>query len=865
MKQTLLWIAAAGCLVGAFAGCSRVPSKDEENGNRLLRSAGSLMDRGLFSPARDSATRALEFFRNANADDGVGTAEQTLGDIESAEAGFDKALEYFAASTGHYRSAGDKIGIRAVTLSVMDIYTRMGLEEEALNRGQEALRLAHVSRDKEAIEEFGAALLPLARTLNNRDLEDQLIDDQQRDADSTGDRKRLCWIRDQMGLRSLGRGDAVTAVQRFIEARDTAEQAGDTARAVPILIHLARAYEASGNLPDALSTYIAALPLAERSHADLLQRQEIFFRTGNALLSAKRNAEAVGYFQSALGISRERGDELARRYAMLQLANALRLVDLAAALPIVRQALEGLDDGAPPALLAYAYGTDGLCALAANQPVDALASFQRAADATEREWSHTGNDLYADCRRTVVGPGRTPWHDEEIDLLTRMGRNDDALTVALRRSGWLLFRDLDRIRPIVGDASLQAMIDRWHLVRARCNGAEEQLNRSWSSSAGAREQAALVSRVLTETGSEARSLSADIIAARRSIGSYVSPRSVSGQELKRMLPDGTILILYLASSRSLEAFVVGRQVFSVHSVSIARPLLAARCSSFADQLRLLATSVDSLTEYKPKQIAQALTDQASALYEIAVRPIERDIAQARTLLIAEGNDIPFLPVSVLRRGGSAGTSLLERYPVAYVYPSVLVSGSMNDPIINRVVAFGSSGTSGRDAEYELRDIKVTFKDAAFHFDPRASLTELNGEQADLAHLAFDVHWDGLRPANSYVSMFDPTSEVIKKRPVGELVEMPAFPAVVVYNLSTDASIAAGQLAMLPIGAGSKIVIMNCAGTGRKSTKSFVDAFSTELRGAKGVSEAYRSALLGIIRRPDVLPVFWMPFVLWMNP
>ncbi len=865
MKQTILRMAAVGCVAGIVAGCSRVPSKDEEIGNRILRNAAPLMDRGLFAAARDSGSRALEYFHSANSDEGIGTAEQMLGDIESAEAGFDKALEFYASSTGHFRSAGDKIGMRAVTLSVMDLYVRMGMEEEALSRGQEALRLARVSHDKEAFEEVGEALVPLARTLNIRDLEDQLLGDQQRDADSTSDRKRSSWVKDQTGLSALNRGDAVTAVRRFIEARDIAEHAGDTVSAVPILLHIARAYEASGNLPDALSTYLAALPLAERSHADPGLQQEILFRIGNALLAAKRNAEAVGYYQSALSLSKERGDELARRYALLQLANVLRLVDPPAALPIVRQALEGLDDGAPPSLAAYAYGIDGLCDLAANQPVDALTSFQHAADATELEWSHAEADLYADCRRAVVGSARTPWHDEEIDLLTRMGKNDDALTVALRRSAWLLFRDLDRIRPTVGDASLQAMVDRWHAMRARCNGAEEQLCRSWSSSAGAREQAAIVSRALTQTANEAHALSGDIIASRRSMGCFVSALSPSGQELKRMLPDGTVLILYVATSRSLASFVVGRQMLSVHSVSSTRPQLAARCAEFSDQLRMLAMRADSLTEYKPKVLAQKLTDEASALYETVVRPMERDLATARSLLIAEANDVPFLPVSVLRRGGIAGTSLIERFPVAYVFPSLLQKGTLNDPIVNRIVAFGSSGNSGRDAEYELRDIKVTFKEAEFHFDPRANLAELVSAQADLAHLAFDIHWDATRPANSYVSMFDPTSEVVKKRPIGDFVGIPAFPAVAVYNLSTDASDAAGRFATIPFGAGSKIVILNCAGTGRKSTKGFVDAFSGELHGAKGVCEAYRSALLGIIRRNDALPVFWMPFMLWMNP
>ena len=634
---------------------------------------------------------------------------------------------------------------------------------------------------------------------------------------------------------------------------------------MPILIHLGRAYEASGNLPDALSTYFSALPLAERSHADRAVQQEILFRTGNALIAAKRNAEAVGYFQAALGVSKERGDELARRYALLQLANALRLVNPQAALPIVRQALDGLNDGAPPSLAAYANGVDGLCALAANQPVDALASFHQAAEVTELEWSHAEGDLFADCRRAVLGRGRAPWHDEEIDLLTRMGRNDDAVTVALRRSAWLLFRDGDRIRPTVGDASLQAMVDRWHAMRALCNGAEEQLCRSWSSSAGAREQAAQVSRVLTQTANEAHTLSEDIIASRKSLGCFVSGRAPSGQELKRLLPEGTVLILYVATSRSLISFVVGRQMLSVHTVSGTQVQFGARCSAFTDQLRILAMRADSLTDYKPKQLAQAVTDEASKLYELVVRPVDRDLTTARSVLIAEANDVPFLPVSVLRRGGTVGTSLIERFPVAYVFPSLLQSGSINDPIVNRIVAFGSSGTSGRDAEYELRDIKVTFKEAGFHFDPRANLSELNSEQADFAHLALDLHWDNSRSANSYVSMYDPASEVIKKRPVGDLVGIPAFPAVALYNLSADAADAAGRFAMIPIGAGSKIVILNCAGSGRKSTKGFVDAFSSELHGAKGVCEAYRSALLTIIRRTDALPAFWMPFVLWMNP
>jgi len=865
MKQrsSLVWMCVG--FLALAAGCSRVPSKDEETGNRILRNAAPLIDRGQLAAARDSALKALEVFRVAASDDGMGTAEQMLGDIETSEAAYDKALEYYASATGHFRTSGDKISARAVTLSLMELSTRMGLEEESLKRGDEALRLAQLSEDRESILELGAALLPLARTLGRRDVEDQVLGEAAHDADSTGDVRRQAWVKDQEGLSAFFRGDAPAAVRWFMEGRDLAQRVGDTLTAVPILLHLGRAYESNADLPDAIATYAAALSLGSHAPLDPGVQREIQFRTGNALLGAKHNAEAVGYFQSALALSKEHGDEIARRYALLQMTNALRTINLQAALPIIHEALDGLENSAPPSLVAYAFGTEGLCLLAANQPVDALASFQHAAASTELEWSHSGDDLYADCRRTVVGAGRTPWHDEEIDLLTRMGRNEDALTVALQRSAWLLYRDLDRVRPAVGDTTLQAMLDRWHALRARCNGAEEELRRSWSSSAGAREQAAAVTRVLAQASADARALSSDIISARRSLCCFVSPQCPSATEIRRMLPDGTVMLLYVSTSRTLVSFVVGRQALSVHTVAIPRAQLAARCTDFSNELRRVGGKLDSLTEFKPKQLAQALTDQGSALYELFVRPAERDLNQARALLIAEANEIPFIPVSMVRRSGTAGTSLLERIPVAYIFPSLLHGENFNDPIINHVIAFGSSGFSGRDAEYELRDIKVTFKDAEFHFDPNAKLAELATEHADLAHLALDVHWDGTRPANSFVAMLDPATRVIKQRPIGDLCAIPVYPAVTLYNLSSDASEASGRIAAIPFSTGSRIVVANCTGTGRKSTKNFVDAFSNELRAAKGASEAYRSALLAIIRRPDAIPAFWMPFVLWIDP
>ena len=822
------------------------------------------MDRGLLSAARDSLGKAIDYFKSAGSDGGLGGAEELLGDIDGSVASFDKAFDHYAAATRLFRSAGDKVGVRAVTLSVMDLYSRMGLEEEAFARGEEALRLAQVSNDRASIDEMTKALIPLCRTLGRREIEEQLCKRLSCEADSLGDKKRGSWVIDQEGLSAFVHGDGVSAGEKFEKAIDLMEQTGDTARAIPEIVHLGRAYESIGNFPEAISAYLGAMPLSERSRADRIIQQELLFRLGNALLVAKRNGEAVGYFQSALSLSKKLGDEFARRYALLQLANTLRSVDLSSTTPIVRQALDGLDENAPPSLVAYAYGTEGLCALARNSPIDALSSFQRAVEAMERQWRHDGDDLYGDCQRVVTGPTSTPWHDEAVDLLLRMGKNDEALGFALRRDATILFRKLARVRPAVEIESLQGLLDRWHASLARCTGAEDQFQHSWSNAAGAKERAAAVANVLAENAMEIRSLGADIVTSRKTLASFVSKRSPSVAALQQLLPEGTRLILYGTTTRSLQIFVVSKQTVVAHSVTTVRTQLTGRCTELMDQLSMLSRKVDSLTEYQPKQVGRTVSDLSSGLYEIFVRPIEKDLRQARSILLAEDGNLPFVPVGSFRRSGIPGTSLLEQYPTAYVLPSMMTGSNVKDPIVNDVIAFGSPGTSGRDAEYELRDIKVSFKDARFLFDPGATLAVLSKDHADLAHLTLDVHWDASRPSNSFVTMLDPSSGVMKPQPIGAFVEMPAFPAVVLHNLSREATQAAGTLGSIPFGAGSRVVVLNCAGTGRKSTKGFVDAFSIEVHSAKGVGEAYRAALLGIIRKPDSLPSSWMSFVLWNN-
>jgi tetratricopeptide (TPR) repeat protein len=852
----------AGVLL--LSGCHRDTSRDQDAANRMLRNALQLADAGRISAARDSAARAAELFQNTENEDGLGEAHRLLGELEGSEAAFGNAFAHYGAAIQHFTTAGDKVGVLSAELAMMDLSVRMGREDEAYVRGEDLLRLANVTHDTERARIVSGALLPIARTLGKNDEVATLLKTQMHLADSTADLKRSAWLMDQRGITELAAGSAPLSAATFLEARTTADRARDTALDLAIAIHLGQAYIRMGNIPDAISTLADAVGRTDSLGSGGHLRQELLLRLGNVLLRARRFTEAIRTFQSALTASHETGNALARRYALLQLGNALRQSDPASALPIARQALTGLDENAPPSLAAFAYGTAGLCELAANQPVDAVTSLQSAVAATEREWRHPTDDVFADCEEAVVGAGRTPWHDELTDLLLRMGKNQEALTTALRRSAWNLFRDLDRITPAVEDQTLGALLGRWHAERASCNGAEDLLLRSWISLAGARERAASVAATYARSRADAKALASEIASVRKPMECFVSPSAPSATDLQQALPEGAQLLLYGTTSRTLQIFVVNKEEITAHSVSIARSQVAARCTAFLDALGGQAVEIDSLTDYQPRQLSRALLDRAGELYELFLRPVERDLGSARSVLIAQSADLPFLPLGGLRRNGIAGTSLIERFPVTYVLPSTLTGVPVPGGPVKDLLAFGATGFSGRDGEYEVRDIKASFNDARFYFGPGVSLATLSSQHADLAHLVLDVRWDEERPSNSCVWMSDPQSGVIKGVPIGDFVRIPAFPAVEIHNLARDCSAAAARLPVIPFAAGSRLVILNCAGTGRKSTKGFVEALSTELASGKGVAAAYRSAMLDIVKRPDAVPPFWMPFILWSN-
>ncbi len=842
-----------------LAGCGREPLR-EQQADRLLARAAELADRGALHAAGDSARAALTLFEETGREGRMADAERILGDLAASAASFDTALSCYADALRHYRGQADRAAARAMQLTIADLYRQMGEEEEAYSRDEEALRLAGVVKDAEGAREIARAILPLARTLNRTEMESTLLGGLLRAADSTGDRAAQARARNEAGLSASWHGDTAGAVRRFVEAFGLSDQTGDSLFTAAILRNLARAYETSGAVNEAMNTYTDALQRAARLPGGKVLREQLLMDVGNAMLRLRRPAGAVRFFQAANASAAARGNALAQAYALLQLSHALRPAVPDSAGALARKALALLHESSPPAAEAYALGTVGLAALAGNRPAEALEAFRRAIDRAEASVRRrAASDLFLDCERAALGPGTSPWHEEVLDLLLRLDRREEALTVALRRSAWLLFRDLRQLPPVVPEDSL---VTGWKTTLARRIGAEEQLDRALAAPSGRAERIAAVRVQLARAEDQAARFGAALTTLHPSLAPFLGSPAPGAKALQQRLPDRTALVLYGTARQTVYAFVVSRTRIAVPVQRVDRDRLEALCRSYAAGLQAAGTGADSLSPAQMAWTDRTTPPEAPALFDLFVRPVEWELDGMRAVLLAPPPDLPWIPLHTLRRRTAAGTSLIEQFPVAYVYPALLAGPQAAPPPVKTVVAFGHPGTTVRDVEYELRDVRAFFKDARFFFGPQAVLDSLARERGDLVHLALDLRWDPRRAGNATISLPDPRTVVVKDYSMNELTRITGFPSMVIYNCSAEAQAGALHIAALPLGAGLRAVVLNGLATGRKTDKVFGEALYTALQSGLAFDEAYRTAVLEIMRRREAIAPYWASFALW---
>jgi CHAT domain-containing protein len=244
---------------------------------------------------------------------------------------------------------------------------------------------------------------------------------------------------------------------------------------------------------------------------------------------------------------------------------------------------------------------------------------------------------------------------------------------------------------------------------------------------------------------------------------------------------------------------------------------------------------------------------STQLYDYLMRPIDSMLERNLVIISSpEFERFPFHAIERQDRGGSV-KYLIEITSVDYLpsLASIRFKTTEADRI-SRVVAMGNPTGKNWSIDYELRDIRSFFKEATIFIGKEASWENLKGVKADVLQISSEfLLGEGVSPLGVVALTKPQTPDDVAKIPFERLTEIQAPPLVVLSNQYGQGLGLSTIHALVLRMNGTSDVFLNAWFSDRKATKFFSEFFYTHLANGLAPGDAYRQALLNLIRTRDV--------------
>jgi len=847
-----------------LAGCSKAPSPEQQQADVALAKARTYMSRGEGREARTFLMSALALDEGLGRGSKVAEEERLIGDLYLDAASFDSALIYYSLSSDQYRNLADRAHVQEVTLDIAAMDGLMGEHRKALALYTEALRLAKVFGDQEGVRDIEWAMLPTCRALDDHEQEFQLIDDLQKTYGSGSDLGPVARVFFASGIALFEQSRLDSSARTFERAYTVAMQAGDSVLACTSLLRIAMAMDAAGKTREGLQSYADALRLVDKLRGAQQLRMELLCRVGNIYLRSRQYTEAARFYRAAMSSALAARNRIAEGYLDILLGHCDLDASRESAGKNYRAAFDLFSSLSYPPGLSYALLSLAAAAQTGGEHMEALQDLTSAVEQSELFIApRARDDVYAECEHAFLGQSPTPAYDECIGLLFQLGKTDEAYWYLERKNNRCLHDALASLDPRTTDEETNAAIEQFSHDRAARIGAERQLERTLETASHQKELTGEVREALNRDAQQLAASGDKLAKLSPALDPFVRTRTFSIADVQKKLPEGTALVDYALTRRSLYAIVLTGSKVAVQVSAVERPDALSLGGEFINLLRTRAASPDSPQTFL-RPVDQRLQELSTLLYEAFIRPVERDLAGSTSLYIVLPSELPSLPLHALRTGSSRISPFVaEQYAVSYLPDAVSLflhgagSGAVHD-----VVGIGCPGESTWDVEYELRDIRAFFKEARLYFGQQATPATLQKEHGDVLHLAVEYRYHTTASANSFLYLSDNQSgSGLKAVLLGDLFSVPPYSAVVVSNLTNGLLYPAEPYPFLA--GGSNVVIMNSYVPSRKTKKYFGEVFYTALLGGATCQQAFRKVQQEMMKNPEFSATYiWAPFFLW---
>ncbi len=489
--------------------------------------------------------------------------------------------------------------------------------------------------------------------------------------------------------------------------------------------------------------------------------------------------------------------------------------------------------------------------------------------------------------------GNRDLYDHLIKLLIKKGRAAEALAYLERAKSKALVDALAGASIKAKDPTVSALVDRLRQQSETFRIAERELAVELGKPEANRDQAKIVAARARVDNAQKRYLDAvaEIKRANPSYASLVAVNPTDLVQLRKLLPEKTLLLEYFPTDGELYIFVVTRdQEPTIHTVSIKRADLAQlvkqyreALSSASEQSVLDRSARGVLWKDDGKQDFKSdiapIKDAIIGLYNALIAPVQAEVDASDTLLIVPSGELYYLPIHALGRATPDGSLsfLIEKKRFAYLASADLLNAvaavtivGNSQGVTHQLLALGNPDGSLPAASEEVSTLGRIFINANIITGKDATVTRMAQSTAGTSYIHFATHGiiNSLEPKESYLALAGEPGRLSVKDIVEDNYKL-SLVGTRVVTLSAcetniggfDPSAVYSSLSRAFTKAGAPTVVASLWSVNDTSTKDTMTVFYRELAAGQTKAEAMRRAQLVVMRDPRFAhPYYWAPFI-----
>ena len=855
-----------------------LPACNVDNGpltdpREIYERAVSLFNDQAYQQARPYFEQAIQRFQQDGKSERLAEAQYYLGKCNLELREFRAALDAINQGITLSKSTADFRADGRLTMLAGDVHFRMGNFADALASYGVTEALAATFSDETTVAD--AEL----RTASSFEADGMLAQAFERFQSALA-RFQSIQDRSKIAEALYGLGDVYRLQSHFAEALNSLTQAlsiidrsQQPLLASKVDMSIGLTHLAQNNINGALTDFRDATNVLRRYRGGRAYEVLMLFRIGSVYNRLGRVGDAKKYFTDALEIARAVGDRIAENYLyVLILECNLNLMT-----PDQRRRTSDRLEQSYEQIVrrfqecGHATG-EGYLWVQLGKFFESRGDLARARDnyskAVRLDLDRLGEfedvDLHKAYREELgIKSDHQDWYDRLSGVLLRMGKNEEALkTLELSRTRQT-FRNLEDVNitlrhPKVKKAmqQLRADIDRARMMEIELGGIL-----TYRQGRQDEQRIQALRTDLDKAKQNLRSASAAIATEYPNYESLTPTPTLGLSGIQSFIPRGSLVVEFLATEDQLYIFAVSRSQFMVKSSPIGRDSLFRLMAEYKQLLQdpivysgeAGAASVPAMTRF---------AFLSTRMYRELLQPVDDLLDRNLIVVVSPGfENFPFHAIERQDRSGNV-KYVIELTSVDYLgsltslrYKSAATSR------IRDVVAFGNPTGKQWSVDYELRDIRSFFKGATIFIGLETSWNNVKSAKPDVLQLSTEyTSGSGVSPLGEITLSNGLMVEESVSIPFEKLTELEAIPVIVLSNQYGQGVGLTPNHAMLLRLNGTSDVFYNAWFADRKAAKFFSEFFYTSLSGGLAPGDAYRQALLNLIRIREVShPRSWGQF------